>query len=443
MTAKLLLAEDSLTIQRVFEMTLRQSGISLTVVDNGEDAIRLAKEISPDIVVADVSLPGKDGFEVADELRSPEAGGTYPVLILAGTLSPFDEERFKKCGANGVLFKPFESQELIDKVESLLRSREEPAPAPGDEEQAPPSAEEPWDFSDVLKEMEEEARASVSRADEAEDLGVGTAAAVGPAGSTLSLDDFDVSLEDIERGPEKEAVLPEAEPSRQEEQDGVTPPEGREEEMLSTEEHFEEPVFDDSPLAVTDLTPALEMIEELEGIDLLEEIEASESETPEPALQAEETVPFPSVIPETEIAAAEEEQEDAPFPSVIPETEIAAAEEEREDAPFPSVIPETEIAAAEEEREDAPFPSVAEGLPWEKEFRERFSARAQEIFEKVAAESVEKVMWEVMENLTKEFNEKIRESVEAVAWEVIPATAETLIREEIARIHEEAGKESS
>ncbi|NNF84855.1 MAG: response regulator, partial [Deltaproteobacteria bacterium] len=112
MTTKLLLAEDSLTIQRVFEMTLRQSGISLTVVDNGEDAIRLAKEISPDIVVADVSLPGKDGFEVADELRSPEAGGTYPVLILAGTLSPFDEERFKECGANGVLFKPFESQEL-------------------------------------------------------------------------------------------------------------------------------------------------------------------------------------------------------------------------------------------------------------------------------------------------------------------------------------------
>ncbi|NNG47020.1 MAG: response regulator [Deltaproteobacteria bacterium] len=399
MTAKLLLAEDSLTIQRVFEMTLRQSGISLTVVDNGEDAIRLAKEISPDVVVADVSLPGKDGFEVAGELRSPEAGGTFPVLILAGTLSPFDEERFKKCGANGVLFKPFESQELIEKVESLLRSKEEPAPAPGDEEQAPPSAEEPWDFSDVLNEMEEEARDSGSRADEAEDLGVATAAAVEPAGSTLSLDDFDVSLEDIEGGPEKEAVLPEAEPSRQEEQDDVAPPEEREEEMLLTEEHFEGPEFDDSPPAVTDLTPALEAVEEPEGFDLLEGIEAIESETPEQALPAEETVPSPSVVPET--------------------------------------------AAGEEEREDVPSPSVAEGLLWEKEFREQFSARAQEIFEKVAAESVEKVMWEVMENLTKEFTEKIRESVEAVAWEVIPATAETLIREEIARIREQAGKESS
>jgi DNA-binding response OmpR family regulator len=407
MNAKLLLAEDSLTIQRVFEMTLRQSGISLTVVDNGEDAIRLAREISPDVVVADVSLPGKDGFEVAEELRSPEAGGTVPVLILAGTLSPFDEERFKKCGANGVLFKPFESRELIEKVESLLRSREEPAPAPGDEEQAPPSAEEPWDFSDVLNEMEEEAQVSVSRADEAEDRGVATAAAVEPAGSTLSLDDFDVSLEDIEGGSEKEAVLPEAEPPRQEEQDGVAPPGEREEEMCQTEEYFEAPVFDDSPPAVTDLTPALEAVEELDGFDLLEGIEASEIETPEPALEAVEEPDGFELLEEIEASEIE--------------------------------TPEPALQA----EETVPSPSVAEGLPWEKEFREQFSARAQEIFEKVAAESVEKVMWEVVENLTKEFTGKIRESVEAVAWEVIPATAETLIREEIARIHEQAGKESS
>jgi DNA-binding response OmpR family regulator len=397
MAAKLLLAEDSLTIQRVFEMTLRQSGISLTVVDNGEDAIRLAKEISPDVVVADVSLPGKDGFEVAAELRSPEAGGAYPVLILAGTLNPFDEERFEKCGANGVLFKPFESRELIEKVESLLRSREEPAPTPGDEELPPSSAEEPWDFSDVLKEMEEEeAKTSVSRADDAEDLGVGRA--VESAGSTLSLDDFDVSLEDIEGGPEKEAVLPEAEPSGQVEQDDAAPF-GEEEEMFRTEEYSEGPEFDDSPSAVTDLTPALEAVEELDGFDLMEEVKASEIDTPEPALPTEETDPSLSVMPP-----------------------------EHEDA--------------EEEREDMP-PPATESSPGEKEFREQFSARAQEIFEKVAAESVEKVMWEVMETLTKEFTGKIRESVEAVAWEVIPATAETLIREEIARIREQEGKESS
>ncbi|NIS74536.1 MAG: response regulator, partial [Deltaproteobacteria bacterium] len=112
MMAKLLLAEDSLTIQKVFELTFKQSGISLTMVDNGIDAVRLAKEISPDLVVADVSLPGKDGFEVASELRVlGGAPGSCPVLILAGTLAPFNEGRFKSCGAQGVLFKPFESQE--------------------------------------------------------------------------------------------------------------------------------------------------------------------------------------------------------------------------------------------------------------------------------------------------------------------------------------------
>src|SRR4030067_285471 len=102
-SAKLLLAEDSLTIQKVFEVTFQQSGISLTMVDNGIDAVRMARELSPDLVVADVSLPGKDGFHVASELRSPAAGVSCPVLILAGTLSPLDEGRGKRCGAHGVL----------------------------------------------------------------------------------------------------------------------------------------------------------------------------------------------------------------------------------------------------------------------------------------------------------------------------------------------------
>ena len=95
------------------------------MVDNGNDAIRLAKEISPDLVVADVSLPGKDAFDVAAELGGGETGPPIPVLVLAGTLTPFNEERFQSCGAAGVLFKPFESQELIDKVEILLRGKEE------------------------------------------------------------------------------------------------------------------------------------------------------------------------------------------------------------------------------------------------------------------------------------------------------------------------------
>jgi CheY-like chemotaxis protein len=400
MAAKLLLAEDSLTIQKVFELSLKQTGISLTVVDNGNDAIRLAKEISPDLVVADVSLPGKDAFDVAAELGGGETGQPIPVLVLAGTLAPFNEERFQSCGAAGVLFKPFESQELIDKVETLLRGKEEPAPAPEDKEDVSSSAEEPWDFSDVLSEMEEDAGTpSGTRVAGEEDLAEMATASSGGAEGNLSLGDFDVSLEDIEGETEREEIPTEPDAMGQDEAVEPDPSEGEKDQIFLTEEHIGDLGFDDSPGAVTDLTPAIEEVEDLEEIDLLEGMEVPESEVSGLA-PPEETVAPPPFVPSENVSADAESENSSSSPPAGP-------------------------------------------LPGEAEFRELFAARAQEIFEKVAGETVEKVMWEMMENLTKEFTERIRESVEAVVWEVVPATAEALIREEIARIREQAGKESS
>jgi DNA-binding response OmpR family regulator len=279
MAAKLLLAEDSLTIQKVFELSLKQTGISLTVVDNGNDAIRLAKEISPDLVVADVSLPGKDAFDVAAELGGDETGHPIPVLVLAGTLAPFNEERFQSCGAAGVLFKPFESQELIDKVETLLRGKEESVPAPEEKEDVSSSAEEPWDFSDVLSEMEEDAGTpSGTQVGGEEDLaGIATASA-GSAEGNLSLGDFDVSLEDIEGDTEREEIPTEPDALGQDESVEPDPSEGEKEQIFLTEEHIGDLGFDDSPGAVTDLTPAIEEVEDLEEVDLLGGVEVPESE---------------------------------------------------------------------------------------------------------------------------------------------------------------------
>ena len=65
MRKKLLLVEDSVTIQKVFELAFEKSDISVVAVDNGDDVVRMAAEIAPDLVVVDVTLPGKDGFEVA------------------------------------------------------------------------------------------------------------------------------------------------------------------------------------------------------------------------------------------------------------------------------------------------------------------------------------------------------------------------------------------
>src|SRR4030042_7136477 len=127
MPKKLLLAEDSPTIRKGFELALSRSDIAITAVDTGEDAVRLAGEILPDLVVADLTLPGKNGIAVAAELRAMEKTEKIPVLILSGTLVPLDEARFKASGARGGLLQPFESRELLESIERLLRDT---TPAP-------------------------------------------------------------------------------------------------------------------------------------------------------------------------------------------------------------------------------------------------------------------------------------------------------------------------
>ncbi|MBP2675700.1 MAG: response regulator, partial [Deltaproteobacteria bacterium] len=211
MRKKILLAEDSVTIQKVFELTFANTDISVVPVDNGDDAVRLAAEISPDLVIADVTLPGKDGFEVASAVLGEISTKDMPVLILSGTQVPFDEERFRACGARGVLFKPFETMELLEKVEGILGKREEArvsAKAP----EPPPPAEERWDFSDVLDEAAEAsppARAEVpSKA--GEEGFAGELLNAGGKDAATAYDEFDVSVEELEESaaPPAEAALP-------------------------------------------------------------------------------------------------------------------------------------------------------------------------------------------------------------------------------------------
>jgi DNA-binding response OmpR family regulator len=387
MGKRILLAEDSLTIRKVFELTFAQSDVALTMVDNGNDAVRLAEETAPDLVVADVTLPGKDGFQVAEELGASEKARGRPVLILCGTLSPFDEERFRKCGARGVIFKPFESQELIDKVQEQLRGAEDAARK--EKGEAPPVAEEPWDFSDVLEELEQESAKGgpATATKRGEDLLPGASAGAASVEGGLSLGEFDVSLDELEEAPKDGPVdVPGNTP---EDVAGEAPAE-----RPPTVAHIEEELFTDAPEAVTDLMNAIESVEEFEEIDELEEVAQLQVESEALFISSEAGPPDKEPLPETEPPAAA----------------------------------------------SAPSPSGSAGA--ESALREQFSARAQEIFERVAAETVEKVLWEQMDRIVAEFSAKIRDSVEAVAWEVIPSTAEALIREEISRIREQAEKKS-
>jgi CheY-like chemotaxis protein len=120
MSKKLLLADDSITIQKVIQITFAHEDYELSITDNGDAALAKAREIKPDLVLADVYMPGKNGYELATAIKQDPVLQHVPVLLLAGSFEPFDEEKAISCKADAWIEKPFESQNLIDKVAELL-----------------------------------------------------------------------------------------------------------------------------------------------------------------------------------------------------------------------------------------------------------------------------------------------------------------------------------
>jgi len=120
MAPTLLLADDSLTIRRVIELTFADENIRVvTVADGGEAIARIAAE-PPDIVLADVGMPEKDGYEVAAFVKGDPKLAHIPVLLLTGAFEPVDTPRARAIGCDGVLVKPFEPQLVISRVRELL-----------------------------------------------------------------------------------------------------------------------------------------------------------------------------------------------------------------------------------------------------------------------------------------------------------------------------------
>ena len=119
----LLLADDSLTIQRVVALTFADQPVRLVVAKDGQDAINRMATDRPDLVLADTNMPCVDGYEVARWVRQQPHLSKVPVLLLAGITDPVDEQRLHDSGANGVLEKPFEPSHVISRVKELLGIR--------------------------------------------------------------------------------------------------------------------------------------------------------------------------------------------------------------------------------------------------------------------------------------------------------------------------------
>ena len=124
MPHKLLLADDSVTIQRVIELTFADEDVQVIAVGNGADAIERAQRDRPDIVLADVGMPERNGYEVAAFIKGTPNLAHIPVVLLTGAFEPVDEQRARTVGCDGVLVKPFEPQLVITRVKELLAGKQ-------------------------------------------------------------------------------------------------------------------------------------------------------------------------------------------------------------------------------------------------------------------------------------------------------------------------------
>ncbi|MDT8317143.1 MAG: response regulator [bacterium] len=393
MTKKILLADDSITIQKVIGITFANEDYELTVVDNGVDAVAKAGEISPDLVLADVIMPEKDGYEVCKEIKAIPALAGVPVILLTGTFEPFDEARSLEVGADDFITKPFESQTLIDKVKEQLAkisvapaAATPPAPTP-----AVPGAAAP-----AIKTATAAAAPAAPAADDeivfdlGEDEVVAAPAAETPEEDMWAEDDFgDESPASFDEVEETAAV--EETPSDEDIWGDMDL--GDETEVESDLEL--DTVTEDSASTAVEEFDEFEFEDEIPGVeDFMKEPDAAAPQVP----VEEESIEFEDELIETPpVEAASFDTE--------PAIETSLPVSPPEPTPAPPFEPEVVSMASPTPPHEpalAARPDASQGLSEDQ-----------------------------LRNLLTQAS---REMIEKVIWEVVPELAETLIKEEIKKL---------
>jgi CheY-like chemotaxis protein len=481
---KIILADDSVTIQKVVELTFADQESQVTAVSDGAAALEKANADRPDIIISDVIMPGMDGYELCQKVKSDPALKAIPFLFLKGTFESFDEDRAKECGADGFIVKPFESQELIGKVNELIAAASSaPAPAvpPAAEAPAPPSAPaevpaaapaapapvaSPPPAAAAPPPVEAAAPpppadiipSAPPKADELTfDLGPDMAAdEMAPAAESAdvsSIEDDLFGMEETSPGdaPEQEEDLW----SEVSLKDNAAPL--IEDNVLEDESFWGTGAEDDGVAApqesqATSSEALLEDMEEPEILDLTDEADAPDDMATEMDIFGEEPEAAPPAVEESTILEpAPEAPVVAPPEPEVMEAAAAPAEpeiiEEFVAPPEPEVMEEF-VAPAEpeiiEEFVAPPEPEVMEAVTTPRSPEIVAEPAAPEASSVAAATAVSKDELEKVLNTKLEeavrgilgpvINEAARKIVEEVAWEVIPDLAEAMIRSEIERI---------
>jgi CheY-like chemotaxis protein len=164
---KMLLADDSITMQKLVELILAEEGFEIMSTNNGEEALAAIPSFQPNIVLADVEMPKINGYQLCDKIKQNPSTSRLPVILLAGAFEQFDEELAKKVMADDFIIKPFESQELIGKVHAALAVssvKEESAGVPAAPEVIP--EEDLWAMEEISETPKTEAGTVAGKKDE-------------------------------------------------------------------------------------------------------------------------------------------------------------------------------------------------------------------------------------------------------------------------------------
>lgn len=137
MPTKILLADDTIAIHKMLEILLAPFDTTLVTAINGEEALDKAKESVPNLIIADVLMPKKNGYELCDNIKKDPQLNTIPVLLLVGKFEAFDSHLSSKVGAQGYITKPFESKALIAKIKEFVELSEAPYKPPQEPKREP------------------------------------------------------------------------------------------------------------------------------------------------------------------------------------------------------------------------------------------------------------------------------------------------------------------
>lgn len=141
MPTKILVVDDSATMRRVLQMTFAGEDAQVVAVDSGEAGVAKASELTPDVVFADASMQGVDGYELTRRIKTNPALARTAVIVMASQHNPYDDGKGRSAGVDDHISKPFDTQGVIDRVAQVLaRPRNQSSSAGAEPPRAPAPA---------------------------------------------------------------------------------------------------------------------------------------------------------------------------------------------------------------------------------------------------------------------------------------------------------------